>query len=77
MAAIYKAGSGDEIGAGLQGCNVCDAAILAAQRWADELGEDVHLSDDDGEWMVHAKLANGTREPATEMAWVGDELRVA
>ena len=77
MAAIYTMLNGGELCAGLQGCNVCDEAILAAQSWADELGEDVHLSDDDGEWMVHAKLANGTREPATEMAWVGDELRVA
>lgn len=59
MAAIYDYETGDEITVGLQGCDVCDEAIQAAQRIADDRGEDVHLVDDDGEWIVHpAKRTN-------------------
>lgn len=53
MAAIYTL-DGNEICAGLQGSNVCDAAIIAARNHAANLGADVHLVDDDGEWIVHA-----------------------
>lgn len=45
------------------GCNVCNEAIQAAARYADRLGTDVHLVDDDGEWIVHPARAC-RREPA-------------
>lgn len=64
MAEIYDYETGNEIAAGLQGCNVCDEAIQAAQRIADERGEDVHLVDDDGEWIVHPMI-DGKRKAAT------------
>ena len=76
MAAIYDYETGDEITAGLQGCQVCDEAIQLAERAADERGEDVHLSDDDGEWLVHPRI-NGEREAADALEWIGDELRRA
>jgi len=66
MAAIYDA-DGYTITDGLQGCNVCNEAIRAAQVCADERGEAVTLSDDDGEWLVHPKGTNGTREMATSL----------
>lgn len=64
MASIYTT-EGNELCAGLQGCNTSDEAINAAERHADNLGTDVHLIDDDGEWIVHPKI-NGVREPADE-----------
>lgn len=64
MAAIYTL-EGNELCAGLQGCNVSNEAIQAAERHADNLGTDVHLVDDDGEWIVHPRV-NGTREPADQ-----------
>jgi len=76
MAALYDYETGEEITAGLQGCNVCDEAIQIAQRAADERGENVHLSDDDGEWLVHPEIG-GAREAADALEWVGDELRLA
>lgn len=63
MAAIYTVESGAELCAGLQGCNTCDEAIQAAWRYADRLGADVLLVDDDGEWIVHP-ARNGEREAA-------------
>jgi len=63
MAAIYTLENGNELCAGLQGCNTCDEALQAAERYADALGADVHLIDDDGEWIVHPAV-NGKREPA-------------
>lgn len=63
MAAVYTL-DGNELCTGLQGSDVCDEAIQAAERHADTLGADVHLVDDDGEWIVHPKI-NGVREPAT------------
>ena len=63
MAAIYTM-DGDVLCAGLRGCKLCDEAIQAAQRKADHHGEDVHLVDDDGEWIVHPACEDGTREPA-------------
>lgn len=63
MASVYTM-DGNELTTGLQGCNTCDEAILAAQRIADRLSEDVHLEDDDGDWVVHPKRSDGTREPA-------------
>lgn len=63
MATIYDMKTGDLIAGGLQGCNVCDAAIQAAQRIADDRGCDVHLEDDDGEWIVHPAV-DGAREAA-------------
>ena len=59
MAAIYTM-DGNELTAGLQGCNTCDEAIQAAHLLADSLGTDVHLVDDDGEWIVHPAV-NGKR----------------
>lgn len=63
MAAIYDPMDGTELCAGLQGCTVCDEAILAAERRADALGRDVELVDDDGPWLVHPAV-DGHREPA-------------
>ena len=63
MAAIYSAETGNVFCEGLQGCYVCDEAIQYAQEIADEMGEDVHLVDDDGAWLVHP-LRDGEREPA-------------
>lgn len=62
MADIYTR-DGNELSAGLQGCKTCDEAIQAAQRTADLLESDVHLVDDDGEWIVHP-IVDGVREPA-------------
>jgi hypothetical protein len=62
MAAIYTI-NGNELCAGLQGCNTCDEALQAAERYADDLEADVHLIDDDGEWIVHPAV-DGNREPA-------------
>jgi hypothetical protein len=61
---IYDLASGEAICEGLQGSRVCDAAIRAAERWADELGRDILLADDDGEWIVHPAREDGTRQPA-------------
>ncbi len=66
MAAIYNY-FGDELAAGLQGCSVCDEAIQVAQRKADEIGEDVHLVDDDGDWWVHPRNEDGSRDPADQV----------
>ena len=66
MATIYTL-DGGELGAGLQGCNVCDEALQAAQRHADQLGQDVLLQDDDGLWQVHTRRADGAREPADDV----------
>lgn len=52
-ASIYTM-DGAELTTGLQGCTVCDEAIDLARRTAAERGEDVHLVDDDGEWIAHA-----------------------
>lgn len=62
MAAIYTM-DGNELSAGLQGCRVCDEAIQAAERTADKRREDVHLVDDDGEWIVHPAVGL-ERDPA-------------
>jgi len=59
MAEIYDM-SGNEITVGLQGCSVCDEAIIAARNIAGDRNEDVHLVDD-GEWIVHP---NGSRTAA-------------
>lgn len=53
MATIYHYETGNEITAGLQGCTVCDEAIQAARRIAEDRDEPVELHDDDGEWLVH------------------------
>ena len=66
MAAIYDTQNGNLITDGLQGCTKCDEAIQAAKRIADDLGEDVPLVDDDGEWIVHPRRDDGTREPADQ-----------
>lgn len=62
MAAIYNTLTGNTITEGLQGCTVCDEAFRMAKRMADERGEAVHLSDDDGEWIVHPADAAGERK---------------
>jgi len=67
MAAIYDM-DGTELTAGLQGCNVCDEAIQAAQRTADRLGRDVELVDDDGSWIVHPAGPDG-RPLALRRGW--------
>jgi len=66
MAAVYDIDSGSELTAGLQVCNICSRALQVAQRLADVMGRDVHLVDDDGEWIVHREI-NGSREPADPM----------
>ena len=71
MAEIYDAITGQQITAGLQGCDVCDEALQAAGRIADERGRDVHLDDDDGQWIVHPQV-NGRREPADPVDPVED-----
>lgn len=65
MASILDPRDGSQICVGLQGCNVCDAAIQAAQQRADRLSRDVHLLDDDGEWIVHPAGDEGERQPAS------------
>jgi hypothetical protein len=67
MAAIYDYETAYTLSDGLQGCNVCDEAIRAAQWTADDRGEDVVLEDDDGVWLVHPADGDGTREPADEL----------
>ena len=52
MADIYDLESGVPITEGLQGCQICDEALNAAQRIASEDGP-VILEDDDGTWLVH------------------------
>lgn len=52
MAAIYDTKDGDLITDGLQGSDRCDEALIATRKIAAERGEDVHLDDDDGEWIV-------------------------
>lgn len=71
MAAIYDYATGTELTAGLQGCDVCDEAIQAAERTADDLGRPVHLVDDDGEWLVHP-ISEGRREPADSLTDSGE-----
>ena len=66
MASIYHTETGQSLCGGLQGCDTCDEAIRAAERIADQLGADVHLVDDDGEWLVHPRI-DGTRKPADEI----------
>lgn len=66
MAAVYRLSNGNPLTDGLQGCRICDEAMQAAKYWADELGEDVQLADDDGEWIVHPAIA-GVRDPADEI----------
>ena len=51
MAAIYTM-DGYTITAAIEGCKVSDIAIRTAERQARERGEDVHLVDDDGEWII-------------------------
>jgi len=63
MAGIYTM-DGNELCVGLQGCRLCDEAIQQAEAWADLLGTDVLLDDDDGEWIVHPRAEDGSREPA-------------
>lgn len=62
MAAIYDM-LGNTMTEGLQGSTKCDEAIIAAQRLADQHGVDMHLVDDDGEWIVHP-IVDGKREAA-------------
>lgn len=59
MAAIYDLDTGNAITEGLQGCNICNEAILAAEHIADSLDKDVELHDDDGRWIVHPRQWSG------------------
>jgi hypothetical protein len=52
MATIYNAETAVPITQGLQGCMVCDEAIISAKRIAEGRDEDVILEDDDGYWLV-------------------------
>lgn len=61
MAKIYSA-DGNILTDGLQGSEVCDEAIRAAQNMARDHGK-VILEDDDGSWLVRA---NGEIE---EFVW--------
>lgn len=70
-AAIYSL-DGNAITLGLQGSNICDEAIQTAERIADSRGEDVHLVDDDGEWIVHP-MVDGKRELADPYTSDDDE----
>jgi hypothetical protein len=64
MASVYDYETGQTMTEGLQGCNVCDEAILTAQSMADNKGESVELWDDDGRWLVHPASEDGSREDA-------------
>ena len=73
MAAIYDFETNDELTVGLQGCEMCDEALIAAKEMAAEHGTSVELVDDDGRWEVKP---NGTRSrlpnietERTEDAW--------
>lgn len=66
MAEIYDYETGETITLGLQGCHVCDEAIRAAERIADDEGRPVELVDDDGRWLVHPAV-DGHREPADSL----------
>lgn len=70
MANIYDYETGNELASGLQGCSVCDEAIQAAQRFADDRGTPVELWDDDGRWLVHPARADDSR-PAAD--YLGEE----
>ena len=61
MATIYDR-DGNLLTAGLQGCNVCDEAIIVAQRIANGMGEPVILEDDDGEWIIEPDAAVDSAE---------------
>ena len=52
MAAIYDRITDNPITEGLQGCEVCDEAIIAARNIARRRNEEVLLVDDDGDWIV-------------------------
>jgi hypothetical protein len=65
MATIYDYETGYSLTEGLQGCTVCDEAIQAAERFADEREESVELHDDDGRWLVHPASEAGERKPAS------------
>lgn len=71
MAKILDPHDGQLLTDGLQGCDTCDEAIQTAQRMADARGRDVHLVDDDGEWLVHPAIDGARKladpiEPETE-----------
>lgn len=57
---------------GLQGCTVCDEALIAARRLADEWDEPVELEDDDGAWYVFPRDATGVRPGRVEVAGDGE-----
>ena len=59
MSAVYSL-SGEVLADGLQGSRVCDEAWQSARRIAIDIGEEVHLVDDDGEWIVPP---SGRRRP--------------
>lgn len=52
---------GNTITGGLQGCIVCDDAVIAARSIAFRRRVCVLLVDDDGDWIVHP---DGTIEEA-------------
>ncbi len=65
VASVYAMDEeGGMLADGLQPSAICDEAIETACQLADQRGEDVHLVDDDGEWIVHPAGPDGTREAA-------------
>lgn len=52
MAEVFDYETGAPMTAGLQGCKVCDEALIAARNIAKDHGKPVLLVDDDGEWIV-------------------------
>ena len=62
MATIYDYVEGYTLADGLQGSDVCDEAILAAKRRADDRGSAVVLADDDGYWIVYPARGDGSRK---------------
>lgn len=65
MAEIYTK-FGEEITVGLQSSSVCDEAIQAAKRIAEDRGEEVMLEDGDERLTV---FPNGTVDDGWEGDW--------
>ena len=69
MATIYRASDASIITDGLQGSNVCDEAIQAAQALAAADDEDVILEDDDGYWLISPDGRGSEVTPSEAKSW--------